>query len=200
MWIKSIKYSASRGLLRTLYDRVKGVDNQIDNIMQVHSLRPHTLEGHMAIYKRVLHHRRNTVPKWFLESLGVYTSLLNRCDYCVDHHFAGLKRLVNDNERTQVIRKALEGGVFEGVFCKKEIEALRYAAKLSLAPADLTESDIENLRQAGWEDGEILEMNQVIAYFAYANRTVLGLGVNTAGDVLGLSPGNHEDTEDWGHG
>lgn len=33
-----------------------------------------------------------------------------------------------------------------------------------------------------------LEINQVVAYFAYANRTVLGLGVNTEGEILGLSP------------
>ena len=37
------------------------------------------------------------------------------------------------------------------------------------------------------------------AYFAYANRTVLGLGCSTEGDVLGLSPGASDDPEDWGH-
>ena len=55
------------------------------------------------------------------------------------------------------------------------------------------------MRGAGFDDGEILEINQVVAYFAYANRTVLGLGVNTDGDILGLSPGNAENPEDWSH-
>ena len=54
-------------------------------------------------------------------------------------------------------------------------------------------------RDAGVSDGEILEINQVVAYFAYANRTVLGLGCSTKGDVLGLSPGNGDDPQDWGH-
>jgi len=31
----------------------------------------------------------------------------------------------------------------------------------------------------GLSDGQILEINQVAAYFAYANRTVLGLGVTS---------------------
>jgi len=44
-----------------------------------------------------------------------------------------------------------------------------------------------------------LEINQVTAYFCYANRTVLGLGVNTEGDIIGLSPNNSDDPEDWGH-
>ena len=51
------------------------------------------------------------------------------------------------------------------------------------------------MRAAGMDDGQILEINQVVAYFAYANRTVLGLGVTTQGDVLGQSPGNSEDVE-----
>ena len=55
------------------------------------------------------------------------------------------------------------------------------------------------MRNAGFDDGEILEINQVTAYFSYANRTVLGLGCSTDGDVLGLSPNNSEDPNDWGH-
>jgi uncharacterized protein YciW len=55
------------------------------------------------------------------------------------------------------------------------------------------------MRSAGLDDGEILEVNQVVAYFAYANRTVSGLGVTTAGDVLGLSPAD-TGGDDWHHG
>ena len=58
---------------------------------------------------------------------------------------------------------------------------------------------VPRLRAAGLEDGEILEVNQVAAYFAYANRTVQGLGVTTDGDVLGLSPAD-SDASEWHHG
>ena len=77
--------------------------------------------------------------------------------------------------------------------------AIRYAGKLTDCPMTVKENDAEELRQLGWTDGEILEINQVVAYFAYANRTVLGLGINTKGDILGLSPTNSEDKEDWVH-
>ena len=60
--------------------------------------------------------------------------------------------------------------------------------------------DVDALRTAGLDDGEILEVNQVTSYFAYANRTVLGLGVDTQGDVLGLSPGDSGDPNNWSHG
>ena len=49
------------------------------------------------------------------------------------------------------------------------------------------------------DDGEILEVNQVVAYFCYANRTVLGLGVTTEGDIIGLSPNENDDPDNWNH-
>jgi len=106
-WIHTVSYAEADGQLRQLYDRVKGPDDNVDNIMLAHSLRPHTMTGHMALYKNVLHHRSNTVPKWLLEALGVYTSQLNRCAYCVEHHSAGLERLVNDQARFDAYSSAL---------------------------------------------------------------------------------------------
>ncbi len=58
---------------------------------------------------------------------------------------------------------------------------------------------VAGMRAAGYDDGEILEINQVTAYFAYANRTVLGLGCSTDGDILGLSPNQSDDPGNWSH-
>jgi len=198
-WIQTIDYSEAEGKLKRLYDRVKSADNNVDNIMTAHGLRPHSMEGHMALYKNVLHHADNTIEKWFLEALGVYVSQLNRCHYCVDHHFEGMKRLVADLPQSAAIWEALESERFEGAFTEKEAEAFHYARLLTLTPFSLRSMDIDAMRNLGWTDGEILEINQVVAYFNYANRTVLGLGVNTEGDLLGLSPGDSSNPEDWHH-
>lgn len=199
-WIETIPYVAATDKLKRLYDRVKGPDDNVDNIMMMHSLRPHTMEGHMALYKRVLHHTSNEVPKWFLEVLGVWVSSLNSCAYCVEHHFSGLARLLNDEARARALRDAIEArDIMAMPLSAAEKSAMTYARMLTLAPADLAKENVERLRAAGWSDGEILEINQVTAYFAYANRTVLGLGCSTDGDVLGLSPNASEDPDDWGH-
>ncbi len=199
-WIKTISYADATGKLRKLYDRVTGPDNNVDNIMMAHSLRPHSMEGHMAMYKAVLHHSGNAIPKWFLEVLGVWVSALNRCGYCVEHHFSGLQRLLGDEARGDAIRAAIEARKPEAApLDAAQIAAMRYARKLTEAPAELTEADMDALRSAGWDDGEILEINQVCSYFSYANRTVLGLGCSTEGDVLGLSPNNSDNPDDWGH-
>ena len=96
-WIKVISYEDAKGQLKRIYDKVKGPNDNIDSVLAIHSLRPHTLTGHMALYKNVLHNSNNEIPKWFLESLGVYVSKLNNCNYCAEHHFAGLKRLLDND-------------------------------------------------------------------------------------------------------
>ena len=199
-WINTIPYEKATGKLKMLYDRVKGPDNNVDNIMMMHSLRPHSMEGHMAIYKYVLHHSGNTIPKWFLECLGVWVSSLNECNYCVEHHFSGMKRLVGDDAKSALLRSAIEARHIDAApLTEAQKQAMRYVRTLTRDPNALRELDIEELRAVGWDDGEILEINQVSAYFGYANRTVLGLGCSTKGDVIGLSPNNNADPDDWNH-
>jgi len=198
-WIKEIPYEEAEGSLKKLYNRVKGPDNNIDNILMAHSLRPHTLQGHMSLYKNVLHHRNNQLPKWYLETLGVYVSLLNQCDYCVDHHFAGLQRLVGEEE-AQRLRIGLElDNIPKDLLSPDYVMGLVYARHLTQLSTPMQENQLESLRTTGLDDGQILEINQVVSYFNYANRTVIGLGVTTKGDILGLSPNDNNDEGNWQH-
>ena len=199
-WIETVAYEDASGKLKALYDRVKGPDNNVDNIMMMHSLRPHTMEGHMAIYKHVLHHRDNTIDKWFLETIGVWVSTLNKCEYCVKHHFAGLKRILADDKKAVQLKAAIDSNNIEAApLDERQKTAMEYTRRLTHNLTNVLEDMIKKMRTAGYSDGEILEINQVAAYFNYANRTVLGLGCSTEGDILGLSPNNNNDPDDWGH-
>lgn len=55
---------------------------------------------------------------------------------------------------------------------------LDYAAKLTRAPGDMTENDLRQLRASGFSDRAILDIAQVVAYYAYVNRLADGLGVS----------------------
>jgi AhpD family alkylhydroperoxidase len=109
-WIKIIKYEEADSKLKRMYDRVKSPEGHIDNMLAIHSLRPHSLLGHMTLYKNVLHHANNTLPKWYLEAIGVYISYLNGCDYCVKHHFEGFRRLVDDDNRAELFLSEVKSG------------------------------------------------------------------------------------------
>ena len=125
--------------------------------------------------------------------------MLNGCTYCVEHHIEGLRKLLDDDARAQALRTALEEETWDEVFDERQRAILHYARNLTQAPDTVDEDAVTALRAVGMEDGEILEVNQVVSYFAYANRTVQGLGVTTDGDVLGLSPSQSDDPENWQH-
>ncbi len=52
-----------------------------------------------------------------------------------------------------------------------------YAIKLTRTPAEMIESDLGPLRACGLTDRDIVDLNQVAAYFNYVNRVADGLGV-----------------------
>lgn len=54
---------------------------------------------------------------------------------------------------------------------------LDYVAKVTLAPATVEEAEVIRLREAGFGDKAILEINQIAGFFAWCNRTIDGLGV-----------------------
>ena len=54
---------------------------------------------------------------------------------------------------------------------------LLYVDKLTLRPWEMVEEDVIALREVGFSDAAILDINQVTAYYAYVNRLADGLGV-----------------------
>ncbi len=54
---------------------------------------------------------------------------------------------------------------------------LDYIAKLTLSPANVAPQDLDHLRQAGFDDQGILQINLIASWFNYINRVADGLGV-----------------------
>ena len=58
---------------------------------------------------------------------------------------------------------------------------LEYAEKLTRAPSSIERADVDALRAEGFADADVLGLCEVVAYYAYANRIVDGLGVELEG-------------------
>jgi len=56
-------------------------------------------------------------------------------------------------------------------------QMLIYSEKLTRTPWDTVEDDVKLLRESGFDDRAILDIAQVVAYYAYVNRIADGLGV-----------------------
>jgi len=54
---------------------------------------------------------------------------------------------------------------------------LDYAAKLTRTPSEMTREDLTVLREHGFDDQALLQINIIASFFNYINRVADGLGV-----------------------
>ena len=173
-FIETIPEPDAAGQLADLYKRFGNPDGTVDNVLKVHSLNPDSLEAHCALYVQACH-RPGPVSRAEREMVGVVVSRLNKCAYCREHHAAGLRRLLPDDRRG-LEQTLATGDLITAPITARERAMLAYAIRLTLDPSGVGEGEFGPMREAGVTDREILDVAQVAAYFAYANRIVLGLG------------------------
>lgn len=184
-WIEMISDDDADEALLEVLKLARTPHGTVDNVMRVHSLRPATMRGHAVLYRAALHDDANTLATWFQEVIGSYVSMLNTCAYSLANHWSNARHLIGDEARADAIERALHARRPEDAFEGAELAILRYTEKLTLRPGDMQQADADALKASGVSDGEILEANQIIGYFNYANRCLNGLGVTTEGDVVG---------------
>ncbi|MZR29562.1 carboxymuconolactone decarboxylase family protein [Sneathiella litorea] len=182
-WIRTIPLEQADGPLKNIYERIKGEDGELDTVMVAHSLRPHLMEGHRILSQKILNNSANALEKWKLDTIGVYVSLLNGCDYCAEYYYKELRKRLDDEDASSRLWSALKADQPDRVLSGADLAMILYANLLTTRPNQIAVNMIDELRNSGISDGEILEINQAVSYFSYVNRTVLGLGVYDKSDI-----------------
>jgi len=183
-YIEIVDEVHAEGKLGELYKRFGNPDGTVDNVLRVHSLNPESLEAHCAVYVQSMH-RPGPVSRAEREIVGVVVSRINGCNYCREHHAAGLERLLPGDRKS--VADEVRRGEWSSLTVRERAMAV-YADKLTREPGAMTVGDVDALRGAGLSDREVLDVAQACAYFAYANRIVLGLGAEIEGDAIGQWP------------
>lgn len=197
-WIEMVADENASTELKEALDEARTPHGTVDNVMRVHSLRPSTMRGHVRLYRAVLHDPANTIPMWLQETIASYVSTLNDCAYSFSNHWANARHLILTERGAEPaladgIEAALVGDAPERVFDGAELAMLRYAKKLTRTPESMVIGDLDAMRRYGVDDGQILEVNQIVGYFSYANRLLNGLGVTLEGDIVGYYADRGED-------
>lgn len=80
-WIETKREDQWEGTLAELYERlVDREHNRVDNIMQIHSLDPAAMEGHLAVYT-VAMSSTSTLRRVERELIAHVVSDINGCHY-----------------------------------------------------------------------------------------------------------------------
>ncbi len=113
------------------------------------------------------------------ELIAAYTSLLNRCDFCMNAHAAVASHLYGSEEFVRNVLNDPENSNLDD----REKVLLQFIRKLTLHSGDVNESDVETLKNAGWSEVAIFYAIYACALFNFYNRFVSGNGVKLVSDA-----------------
>ena len=171
-WIETIHEEDATGDLKEIYDDIAGKRGKVANIIRIHSLNPPTMKAHMDLYMKVVF-GRSKLRRPDRELIATVVSAANGCPYCVHHHAEALTNYWKDRAR---IDRVVED--YRAVdFPPKTRAMLDYAVKVTTALPSVTEADVAALRDVGFSDRDILDINLIASYFNFVNRIASGLGV-----------------------
>ncbi|MDZ5699746.1 peroxidase-related enzyme [Chelativorans sp. M5D2P16] len=99
-------------------------------------------------------------------------SVVNRCVYCAAVHASRYNQLAKDESVMERVFRDGEAAELD----ERQQAIFRFAVKLSKAPSAADEKDMQALRDAGLDDGEILDLILSASLFGWANRLMHVLG------------------------
>lgn len=134
------------------------------------------LRERSRLYNAIMYGKRG-LQRADRELGAVATSRVNGCVYCASVH---VQRYTQLTKRPEVMQHMLDEGV-DTALEPHERAIVDYAVKLTRTPHLLTKADLQPLRDLGLDDGEILDLTNAVAMFAWANRLMLTLGEPVAG-------------------
>lgn len=119
------------------------------------------------------------------ELLAAYVSGLNACAYCHGAHTIFAKAYGVDVETTEALMEDLDGAPVD----QSLKPMLAYVRKLTLTPSRMTESDANDVYNAGWSESALFDAIQVCGVFNLVNRFLEGTGISE----YHLDPKNVDD-------
>jgi len=130
------------------------------NAQKALATRPELLKNFLGFYASV----GRSLDRKLYELIYIRVSMINGCQYCLQHHIASSKRV----GLTPQDWSALKQGHYTR-FSEKEKAALVYAEKLTRAPHDITDIDFSELKKH-FADPEIVDLHLLAGLANLTNR------------------------------
>ena len=170
--IKTFSYDDADPELKEVFDDIIKSRGKLAEVHKIQSLNPEALTAHMDLYMKVMF-GKSPLKRYQREMMAVVVSVANRCSYCIQHHEQALLAYWKDEDKTELLkhdRANLE-------LSKTDRQLCNLAENLTINEGPDYAQYVQQLKDTGLDDRAVLDAVQVIAYFNFVNRLVLGLGV-----------------------
>ena len=174
-WIDTVEWADAEGPLRDAYDWQAAALGAPAEFTMLGSLYPPIVEERLRLY-RTVEHCPSQLTAVERQAAALVTSRLNGTDHCA----SGLRLKLESLGMSAEVLDAIDADPADVHTGEGRFDAIcGYAAKLTLSPAAVTQDDLGPLRDHGLSDLDILDLNNMVAYYAYINRVVMGLGLRS---------------------
>jgi uncharacterized peroxidase-related enzyme len=174
-WIRTIPRAEAAGTLKQAYDWQAKRLGEPTEFTQLGSLYPELVTQRLQLYKTV-----EACPSGLSpierQVAGLVTSVLNETPYCSSGLVLKLESLGAD--RRFLDRLAADPRTAHSGDARLDA-IIAHAVKLTLTPGQIDQADIASLREQGLDDLDILDLNNMVAYYCYTNRVADGLGLKS---------------------
>jgi len=156
---KTIAPESATGKARDLLEAVQAKLGLVPNMVRAMANAPAVLDGYLSLSEAL---EKGRLSARMREQLALAVGQANRCDYCVAAHVA-IGRTVGltaDQIRDSRLGTAVDS---------KADALIRFARKLLDACGRVTDGDVEEIREAGFDDGVIAEVVAHVALNIFTN-------------------------------
>jgi uncharacterized peroxidase-related enzyme len=174
-WITTIGWDESEGELRAAYDWQAAALGEPAEFTMVGSLYPAIVEERLRLY-RAVEQCPSELTQIERQAAAFVASTINGTDHCA----SGLRLKLLSLGLTASTLDAIAADPVAVATGDDRLDAIcAHAAKLTTSPALMVEDDLRPLRAHGLSDLDLLDLNNMVAYYCYINRVVMGLGIRS---------------------
>jgi uncharacterized peroxidase-related enzyme len=175
-WINIAPPEAATGDLKRAYQQILATRGRIPDIRAVMAGEPLVVEGFAAFFPEN-NYACTSIDRRLAEMIATVASVANGSGFGAPAHARQLAKVTGDSSFAEsILRDYRSAGL-----APNERVLLDYVWKLSQAPGEMTQADIEGLRAAGWTDPQIAAAVHVASFFAYMNRVAEAFGLTPTG-------------------
>ncbi|WP_263832422.1 carboxymuconolactone decarboxylase family protein [Sulfurospirillum oryzae] len=151
--INTIKPEDATGELAELYGKIQAMRGRVSNSAQIFSASPELIKQQMAFIEYYML-KQKSLSMALLACIRTLVSDKNGCQYCVDFNAS---MLINMMHWTPKEVEAMRANPNNAKLDAKEKAMLLFVLKAVRTPHDVNASDVQALRDLGYEDGDILD-------------------------------------------
>ena len=157
--INAVAPDAATGKTKELFDGINKKLGRVPNVFQLMGNSPAALEAYLKFSEALA---GGMLDAKLREMIAICVAETNVCEYCLSAHVAIGKSIgMNDEELTMAREQRSNNPKYNA--------CLRFVRIMVTSRAEMADSDLDDLKAAGFSDGEIAEVIANVALNLYTN-------------------------------